>query len=227
MRLSPSAPRHWGPISEVVDFVARKCGSGKVLEIGPGHAPFMRANLFVDFADTTQPPGPLYKADIATQPLPFPDKSIDFVYARHILEDMWNPFHLIKEMERVAKSGYIETPSPIAELCRGVDGGWPPFRGYHHHRWIVWNHDGTLKVLTKYPVIEYLDIDEVWLTPLLSQPKFWNTYLLWEDKIPVRHIQSPLDYDIPRDYRRILDEAVDASINSTVPFFSQFGAKAA
>jgi hypothetical protein len=44
----------------------------------------------------------------------------------HMLEDMYNPFPICAEMSRVAKAGYVETPSPVAELCRGVDGDKPP-----------------------------------------------------------------------------------------------------
>jgi hypothetical protein len=65
------------------------------------------------------------------------------------MEDMGNPFLLIKEMERVAKAGYIETPSPIAEMGRGVDGSSPPFRGYHHHRFVVWVHEGELRFVVQ------------------------------------------------------------------------------
>jgi ubiquinone/menaquinone biosynthesis C-methylase UbiE len=48
--------------------------------------------------------------------LPYEDKEFDFVYCRHVLEDLIYPFRVIKEMQRVAKAGYIETPSPMAEL---------------------------------------------------------------------------------------------------------------
>src|SRR5882672_7035798 len=148
MPLTTTDPHHWAPIPAVVDWLTNRLPpEAKVLEIGPGHAPFFRADTFVDFAPWPiqgVAPEKLVKCDIATEPLPFEDKSYDFIYCRHVLEDMWNPFHLSKEMERVGKAGYIETPSPIAELCRGVDGGAPPYRGYHHHRWVVWNQAGEL-----------------------------------------------------------------------------------
>jgi Methyltransferase domain len=225
MSLTANDPHHWGPIPEVMEWLTNRLPrDAKVLEVGPGHAPFKRADAFVDFA-----PWPiqgieqdkLFRCDIATEPLPFEDKSFDFIFCRHVLEDMWNPFHLCKEMERVGKAGYIETPSPIAELTRGVDGAAPPYRGYHHHRWVIWNHDGTLKFVSKYPVIEYLDIPQTSET-LLKSERYWNTYLLWDDVIPVNHLQSPLDFDIPRDYRMVLWQAVGDCRNSTWDFFSRF-----
>jgi hypothetical protein len=231
MPLTASDPHHWAPIPAVVDWLTNRLPrDARVLEIGPGHAPFKRADTFVDFAPWPiqgVPPEKLIKCDIATEPLPFEDKSFDFVYARHVLEDMWNPFHLCREMERVAKAGYIETPSPIAELCRGVDGGAPPYRGYHHHRWVVWSTAADLRFVTKYPLIEYLDIDESRLVPLLRHPRYWNTYHLWEDVIYDKHMQSPLHYDIPKDYRNMLNGAVQYTLQEVSAFFSEIDKKAA
>src|SRR5215467_7212946 len=231
MPLTVSDPHHWGPVPEVVDWLtSRLADVDAVLEIGPGHCPFKRADTFVDFAPWPIPgvdPAKLVKCDIATEPLPFPDKSFNFVYCRHVLEDMWNPFHLCKEMERVAKAGYIETPSPIAELCRGVDGGAPPYRGYHHHRWVVWATAADLRFVTKYPVVEYLGIDGDRLASLLRHPRYWNTYYLWEDSIDVRHMQSPLHYNIPTQYTGLLNGAVQYTLQETSAFFAEIEQKAA
>src|SRR5215467_9169764 len=212
MPLTVSDPHHWGPVPEVVDWLtSRLADVDAVLEIGPGHCPFKRADTFVDFAPWPIPgvdPAKLVKCDIATEPLPFPDKSFNFVYCRHVLEDMWNPFHLIKEMERVGRSGYIETPSPIAELCRGVDGGSPPWRGYNHHRYVVWVHQGELRFVSKYPLIEYLP-EIMGVDRLLREgPIYWNTYFLWQDVIPFTHRQNPTHFVLPQDYAPELAQAI-------------------
>lgn len=226
MPLTAADPHHWAPIPAVVDWLTNRLPpEANVLEIGPGHAPFFRADTFVDFAPWPIQgiaPEKLVKCDIATEPLPFEDKSFDFIYCRHVLEDMWNPFHLCKEMERVGKTGYIETPSPIAELCRGIDGGAPAYRGYHHHRWVVWAHRNGISFISKYPIIEYLDIDEALLEAMLREgPHYWNTYYPWEGSSRARHIQSPLDYDIPKEYRRLLLEAVGLSREATRELWAQ------
>lgn len=195
----------------------------KVLEIGPGHSPFRRADTFVDFVDVpTIPKDKLVKCDMAKEKLPFEDKSFDFVLCRHMLEDMFNPFHVCEEMSRVAKAGYIETPSPIAELTRGVDGGAPQYRGYHHHRFIVWEWSGQLNFVSKYPVVEYLNADDEGNTrSLRAGPNYWNTYYLWKDRVNVRHRQSPLDYDIPREYQPLLNTAAVQSKAATDMFFDK------
>lgn len=219
---------YWPPIPQVVQWVAdRLPADAKVLEIGPGHAPFPRANAFVDFADGINVQGPVHKIDVATERLPFDDKSFDFVYARHVLEDMYNPFALCAEMSRVAKAGYIETPSPIAELCRGVDGNAPPYRGYHHHRFVIWNYNNELRFVSKYPLVEYLQFEEGRLAALLrAGPKFWNTYHLWEGLINVQHRQSPLHYDIWRDYANLLNDGVKNAVMMADEFWKDIPAHA-
>ena len=221
--LTPSDKHHWHPVPQVVQAVAARIApDARVLEIGPGNLPFPRAGEFVDFTDLSPNlPGPCHKIDMASQRLPFADKSFDFVYCRHVLEDMWNPFALCAEMSRVAKAGYVETPSPIAELCRGTDGAAPPYRGYHHHRFMVWNYRNELRFVSKYPLIEYLQFDEARLATLLRRgPKYWNTYHLWDGAIDVQHRQSPLHYDITRDYVTLLNDAVANAVMMADAFWS-------
>jgi SAM-dependent methyltransferase len=221
MALTQNDKKHWPPIQSVMDYLTETViqKDAKVLEVGPGHAPFKRADVSVDFVDVEGLPN-LIKVDLGTQPLPFEDKSFDFVFCRHCLEDMYNPFLLCSEMSRVAKAGYIEMPSPFAELGRGVDGGSPPFRGYHHHRFISWVIGDELRMISKYPFLEYLRFDEPSIdAQLRSGDRYWNTYYLWTDKINVVHRQSPIDFSIPRDYALVLNEAMERSKEATDIFF--------
>lgn len=220
--LSQNDPHYWHPIPEVVAWLCdRLPADARVLEIGPGTVPFARASQFVDFVDVPGvPPEKLIKCDAANAPLPFPDKSFDFVVCRHMLEDMWNPFPICKEMSRVAKAGYVETPSPVAEMCRGVDGGAPPYRGYHHHRFVVWVDGEELKFVSKYPMVEYCGFEDEKLSDTLkSGARYWNTYYLWSGAMQVKHLQSPLDYDIPTQYPSILSQAFNRSMAATDRFF--------
>ena len=226
MALTQNDKKHWPPVNKVVDYVADKViqKDWKVLEIGPGTAPFRRADISVDFVDI--PNLKTVKCDIVNEPLPFKDKEFDFVYARHVLEDSYNPFAICKEMSRVAKAGYCETPSPIAELGRGVDGGSPPFRGYHHHRWIGWTFGEEFRLVSKYPFIEYLRFDEPAIDGFLRKDeRYWNSFYLWKDEMKIVHRQSPLDFSIPKDYALLLTEAMERSKESTDIFFSNMDAK--
>ena len=220
MALTQSDTKHWAPQPDVYAYLETKVikPADRVLEIGPGTAPFKRADVSVDFVDV-EGVKKLVKCDLATDPLPFADKEFDFVVCRHMLEDMYNPFPLCAEMSRVAKAGYVETPSPIAELGRGVDGGSPPFRGYHHHRFVIWTAGDELRFVSKYAFVEYLRFDERLIDQRLrADPHCWNTYYMWNDRINVVHRQSPLHYNIPRDYAALLNEAMDVSKEATDKF---------
>lgn len=225
-RLSDADKKYWAPSPALVKWLAdRLPPDAKVLEVGPGYVPFPRATMFVDHKPLPGiPADKIIKVDVASDPLPFADKEFDFVYCRHVLEDMYDPFPLLREMERVAKAGYIETPSPIAEMGRGVDGSSPPFRGYHHHRFVIWVHEGELRFVSKYPIVEYFRMpEEETIRWLREGPKTWNTHYLWEGNIKWRHLQNGPDHDfeVTRDYAHLLKNAMDQSKISGGVFWTQ------
>lgn len=231
-QLTDSDQKWWAPDSDVVKWLVRCLWDGaKVLEIGPGHVPFLLARTFVDQRELPNLPGHLHKIDIAKDRLPFDDKSFDFVYCRHVLEDMYNPFLICEEMSRVARAGYVETPSPLAEFTRGVDGGSPQWRGYHHHRFMIWENRGDLCFVSKFPVIECIQGDdeqeERAIGVLRASPPHWNTYYLWSNEIKVRHLQCPGDFDIVSEYPRVVLDAMKESMASTFDFYRPFVVAAA
>ena len=215
--------KFWSPGQEVLSWLTGIIPiDAKVLDIGPGTAPFSRADMFVDWTKPDTIPDHKFRAcDIHRDRLPFDDKTFDFVYCRHVLEDLYNPFLIVAEMSRVAKAGYIETPSPLAEVCRGIDGDSPPWRGYHHHRFLIWNRGGILFFLTKYPIIEYLDFaDETTaiVGRLRDNPGNWNSHFLWRDQIEVRYLQHEADYLIVKNYAATVTTAIKEGLESAEEF---------
>lgn len=116
-----------------------------MLDVGSGHNPHPRANILVDrfLLDDLERSGqpislpegiPFIVADASA--LPFKTKSFDFLICSHVAEhiDASDVEAFCKEMNRVTQSGYIETPSPIAEYLRHSKP----------HRWFVSNKKGTL-----------------------------------------------------------------------------------
>ncbi len=111
-----------------------------VLEVGSGDRPNPRSDVLVDrfIEDNTERGGnltidrPLVVAD--AHHLPFKDKAFDYVVCYHILEHMDDPARFIREITRVGKRGYIQSPSEIAEKL------------FHwsFHRWYVNLIDGRL-----------------------------------------------------------------------------------
>ena len=215
---------YWEPLKAVSDWVISKAGTcGSVLEIGPGPRPFALSTELVDWQKNPAHQGyRVHQIDINQQELPFADDSFDFVYTRHVIEDLYNPLLIIKEMSRVAKCGYIETPSPLAELSTGVDGGSPPWRGYIHHQHIVWAQAGRLYLIPKYPVIEHLffgdKLESHLITLLNTSPLFWNTYFLWQDHIKVDLLLHDRDFKLTENYSAKLLDALKISINNTLGF---------
>ncbi|MBI5121049.1 MAG: methyltransferase domain-containing protein [Rhodospirillales bacterium] len=222
LQLTESDNKYWSSIPRLTDWLVNRLPKdSRVLEIGPGAAPFPRTDIFADWHNWgTIPEDRLVICDLSAEKLPFKDKEFDFVYCRHVIEDMYNPFSLCREMSRVAKAGFLETPSPIAEVCRGVDGGSPAWRGYCHHRYFVWVHANKLRFLTKYPMVEYLRFeDEQKILGIMKQgPAFWNTYHLWDGEIDVEYTQHETDYSILTDYGSVISKAMDESIAATQQF---------
>jgi hypothetical protein len=68
-------------------------------------------------------------------PWPFVDKSFDFCVCAGLLERLRDPVWVCREMIRVARRGYIEVTSRVAESCRGQDTGVEV--GYAEHRWYI------------------------------------------------------------------------------------------
>jgi ubiquinone/menaquinone biosynthesis C-methylase UbiE len=95
-----------------------------VLDLGSGHNPHNRANILVDryIKENTDRSDKSIKIDhkkpfiIADAHfLPFKDKCFDYIIASHIAEHVTKPELFCKELMRIGKRGYIETPSKIGE----------------------------------------------------------------------------------------------------------------
>lgn len=118
-----------------------------VLEVGPGHNPSYRSNTIVErFIDSNYhrcgdvkiyPHQKLINAN--GENLPFNNKEFDYVICNQVLEHTDDPEKFIKEQFRVAKRGYIETPSLLGEFL------FPK----KSHKWIILEIDGKLVLFEK------------------------------------------------------------------------------
>ena len=85
--------------------------------------------------------------------MPFKDKSFDFVIASHVLEHSSDPEAFLRELMRVGKAGYIETPDALFERIN-------PFR---FHRLEVTDINGKIVIFKKSswrPHPEWVDMYE-------------------------------------------------------------------
>jgi hypothetical protein len=81
--------------------------------------------------------------------LPFEDNKFDFSICSQTLEDLVNPAPIIKEIIRVSREGYIETPSRFDEQTIGIRDGKSKHTGHPHHKWIVEKESSKLKFFNK------------------------------------------------------------------------------
>lgn len=88
------------------------------------------------------------------EPWPFEDDQFDFVICSHTLEDIRDPIWVCHELSRVARAGYIETPSRSDEQSWGVHGPWV---GWSHHRWLVDVVGDDLRFVHKPSVLQHRD----------------------------------------------------------------------
>jgi hypothetical protein len=105
-------------------FFKRPYFARRVIEIGGGHAPYEGVTHAVDKfpQDNTQRAGDIVTVKGSSfiegdlESIPFPDEPpFDFLYASHVLEHVHSPQKAVSEINRVARRGYIETPSPLRE----------------------------------------------------------------------------------------------------------------
>lgn len=171
----------------------------KVLDIGSGHLPFPLATHLADIsledgnvgrAGTPfkyQDGKPVFECPVENTP--FKDKEFDFVYCSHVLEHSPDPAIACEELMRIAKRGYIETPT------KGKDVFLCTARASNHLNYVELNND----VLTfyKYQSWELDGLHNDILLRMHTQPETTrekafsalvylfprqiNTMLLWQD----------------------------------------------
>ena len=118
----------------------------RVLDIGSGAFPNDRADILCDgeLVDNRHRAGlpvvidrPMVVADAGA--LPFRDGAFDYAIASHIAEHLPAPDSFCRELSRVASSGYIETPSPLADVLLHED----------YHLWRVGGSRNRLRFARK------------------------------------------------------------------------------
>ena len=221
----------WYPIPAMVSALSSRY-KGAVLDVGSGERPFPSATHLVDWsAAGTHPGRKVFRLNVDSDTFPFEDGQFDFVYSRHLLEDIQNPQHAFEEMVRCGKRGHFETPSPLVELLPGVDAREDLlYRGFIHHRYIVWSEreDNSLHFLPKYPIVEYMTMPEKMTrecTYLANHyPVYWNNYYSWDHTVAgkspkvVVH-RNEIDFLFTgHSYAALLNRAVRASLDYTDAF---------
>jgi hypothetical protein len=172
---------------------------GSVLDVGAWGKPFRRADWVLDRMPYEtrglygfDGDGP-ERFDVSTwvqrdicdrEPWPFEDDQFDFAICSHTLEDVRDPVWVSHELARVAKAGYLETPSRLEEQSYGIQGPWV---GWGHHLWMVEPVDGGVEFVLKHHVMHGRSSDHFpagfWET---LDPAERITSLFWEGTFTAR-----------------------------------------
>jgi hypothetical protein len=178
----------------------------RVVDVGGGASPFKRADYVIDglsYDERGKLDGVLQTDDerfgpeswtqldlCEHKPWPFSDNQFDYATCTHVLEDVRDPVWVCSEISRIAKAGYIETPSRVVEQSLGVEH--PLYAGYYHHRWLVEEDDGCLLFRLKPHSLHSLRgaiVARVGIRRRIN-PVYANTSLEWRDAIPCEEVLS-------------------------------------
>jgi SAM-dependent methyltransferase len=169
-----------------------------VLEVGSGGNPYPRANVLLDAYEETRERH--WEPLIHDRPtvlafgerLPFKDKAFDFVIAAHVLEHTPDPAAFLRELQRVAKAGYIETPDAFMERINP----------YKDHRLEVTVRDAELVIRKKPRWVVDDDLVQLYehrVKPLVTRtvipgsPFDFHVRYYWTDRIAFRILNEDVD----------------------------------
>lgn len=185
-----------------------------VLDVGGGDVPYPRANVVLDkYLDNFERgtnlrlDRPLIIGD--ARKMPFKDKAFDFIVASHVLEHMDNPVLFLKELMRVGKAGYIETPSILYETIVP----------YSYHKLYIHLEDDKLFIMKK---IKSWKGDPLlnWLSEEFSKiKKYQSLFNIYPEAFHVRYYwKDKIDYEVvnqEEEFEWEIEHA--ASIKSKIP----------
>lgn len=114
----------------------------KIVDLGSGGNPDPSAGIIVDKyltnvsrgKDIAMPEDAQFIIADIEQHLPFKDKCMDYSYAKHVLEHVEQPDKACREIIRISKAGYIETPTWL----------WEILFGRRYHLWLVKKENNKL-----------------------------------------------------------------------------------
>lgn len=119
--------------------------------IHPEEAPYGTSKLKADN---------FIRLDVTREKLPFKNNEFDFCLCTHTLEDLSHPFLVLDEMSRVAKRGYIATPSMGKDMVfshfdiTNWLSGPRRLPGDAHHKWFFIKKGEKLQIIPKnYPIL--------------------------------------------------------------------------
>lgn len=170
-----------------------------VLDIGSGNNPHPRSDVLIDRLSGNEhrsgTPMLIDRSAVIGDALklPFKDKAFDFVIASHILEHISDPDTFFKEIQRVGKAGYIETPSflyerlnPSVAHCLEV---------HTNGEELVINKKGSPVVDNFMKDSGYLTTPNAWSELAHNDPGLFHVRFYWKDNIRYKILNPEVSCD--------------------------------
>lgn len=201
----------------MIDLLGIKPGD-RVLDIGGGSQPFSRADVVTEpYLESGAHRGGRAVAanfkyvECFAESLPFADKEFDFAMCRQVLEHTNDPAAALREMMRVARRGFIETPLRNYDMLMGPNPS---------HQWFVSVCQNTLVLerrrFIRHP-FRHLGLS---ILPSSSEGQFllhWefknltNAQFYWEDHFEYEVIDDPNGFSYQNP-----DHAAEAHLDSAL-----------
>ena len=192
----------------------------RVLDVGGGQRPLRRADVSVDFdvfeglhrqGQAISRDRPLVCGD--AQNLPFRDHAFDVACCRMVLEHVADPARACRELQRVAKRGFLETPNTF----------WEAFYGHPTHRWLIEWEAATRTLVFKRKPFDAIPFKSALVPFLYTQPdiqrafeitfrNITTTQITWDEEHPFS-TRVEDDRACPYDYLARPEDATRGSLN--------------
>ena len=159
----------------------------KILDLGCTHVNYWEeANHFADivnYSDFFKKKNFPFTQIPSSGKLPFKDKEFDYVILSHVMEHVPNLIEFKNEIERIAKSGYIELPTKLNDnLVFGCDE-----EVLGHKWWFEFDDDQQQLLYTKKidAVEKFLSVAQIWRLQKFYEDSFLLQFY-WKDSIELK-----------------------------------------
>jgi hypothetical protein len=86
----------------------------------------------------------------------------------------------------------------------------------NYHRYIVWNDDGVLNILPKFPIVEHINFkEEEKLEKLLEDPFNWCAFYHFKDEVKFKLLNMGREQDFTMfdgTYLKLIIKGIDKSL---------------